>query len=146
MEKRAPPGVALFLQGRKVVGDINSQPENNTSLVSCMEIKAEEKDNVLILQVSEDHLDASNSKDFKQCVTPRIQANPNLVLDMQTLKFVDSSGLGAILSCLRQATSLGGDIKLCCITKSVRLLFELVRMHRIVEVYETKEDAMSAFS
>ena len=61
------------------------------------------------------------------------------------LRFVDSSGLGAMLSCLRQLNATGGDLKLCGMSKAVRSVFELVRMHRIFDIYDTREQAVSAF-
>jgi anti-sigma B factor antagonist len=67
-----------------------------------------------------------------------------VVFDLRQLRFVDSSGLGAILSCLRQLNAKGGDLKLCEMTKPVRALFELVRMHKIFDIYVTKEQALRA--
>jgi anti-sigma B factor antagonist len=67
-----------------------------------------------------------------------------VVFDLRELRFVDSSGLGAILSCLRQLNAKGGDLKLCEMTKPVRALFELVRMHKIFDIYVTKEQALRA--
>jgi anti-sigma B factor antagonist len=66
-------------------------------------------------------------------------------VDLSHLRFVDSSGLGAMLSCLRQLNATGGDLKLCGMSKAVRAVFELVRMHRIFDIYDTRELAVSAF-
>jgi anti-sigma B factor antagonist len=102
-------------------------------------------DGVGMASVPVDELDASNSSEFKRDITPILQANTKLVLDLSQLRFVDSSGLGAMLSCLRQLTAKGGDLKLCGMSKQVRALFELVRMHRIFDIYNTREDAVKAF-
>ena len=58
---------------------------------------------------------------------------------------MDSSGCGAILSYLRQLNTVGGDLKLCCINKPVRALFQLVRMHRIFDILNTREEAVKAY-
>jgi anti-sigma B factor antagonist len=92
-----------------------------------------------------DELDASNSGEFKRDIAPLLQSHTKLVLDLRQLRFVDSSGLGAMLSCLRQLSAKGGDLKLCSLSKQVRALFELVRMHRIFDIYGTKEEAVRAF-
>ena len=39
-----------------------------------------------------------------------------------------------------------GDLKLCGMSKQVRALFELVRMHRIFDIYGTREEAVHAFT
>jgi anti-sigma B factor antagonist len=64
---------------------------------------------VNVYVVAGDHLDAGNVRDFKLAVEPMLKPNAKLVFDLSGLKFVDSSGLGALLSCLRQLNSQGGD-------------------------------------
>jgi anti-sigma B factor antagonist len=90
-------------------------------------------------------LDSANSRVFKEQIAPVVAANQKLVFDLSELSFVDSSGLGAILSSLRQANAHGGDLKLCGLSKPVRALFELVRMHRIFDILNTREEAIRAF-
>lgn len=111
-----------------------------------MEIKTEKQGSITIMTIPGDHLDASNAKEFKQDVSALIEDGMKAVLDMSQLQFVDSSGLGAILSCLRQLNKREGDLALCGMTKPVRTLFELVRMHRIFEIFNTSEEAARAFS
>jgi len=110
-----------------------------------MELLVNNFDGVGVASVPVDELDASNSGEFKRDIAPILQGNNKLVLDLSQLRFVDSSGLGAMLSCLRQLTAKGGDLKLCGMSKQVRALFELVRMHRIFDIYNAREDAVKAF-
>jgi anti-sigma B factor antagonist len=110
-----------------------------------MEIAVNIRDGIPVAAVPVDELDASNAGEFKRDIAPVLQANTKLVLDLSRLRFVDSSGLGAMLSCLRQLTAKSGDLKLCGMSKQVRALFELVRMHRIFDIYGTKEEAVKAF-
>jgi len=110
-----------------------------------MEIPVDKVDGVTIAAVPVDELDASNSGEFKRDIAPVLQSQTKLVLDLSQLRFVDSSGLGAMLSCLRQLSAKGGDLKLSGMSKQVRALFDLVRMHRIFDIYGTKEDAVHAF-
>src|ERR1039458_3509661 len=110
-----------------------------------MEIPVENLDGVSVAVIPVDELDAGNAPEFKRDIGPVLLANTKLVLDLSRLRFVDSSGLGAILSCLRQLSAKNGDLKLCGMTKQVRTAFELVRMHRIFDVSGTKEEAVHAF-
>jgi len=110
-----------------------------------MEIAVDNIDSVAIATMPVDELDASNAGEFKRDMAPVLLANTKLVLDLSRLHFVDSSGLGAMLSCLRQLSAKSGDLKLCGLSKQVRGLFELVRMHRIFDIYGTKEEAVHAF-
>ena len=110
-----------------------------------MEIPMDRVDDVAVATVPVEELDASNSGEFKRDIAPLLQSQKRLVLDLSQLRFVDSSGLGAMLSCLRQLSGKGGDLKLCSMSRQVRALFELVRMHRIFDIYGTKEEAVQAF-
>jgi len=100
---------------------------------------------VAVVEITVDELDASNTGELKHDIAPVLEANTKLVIDLSRLRFVDSSGLGAILSCLRQLSSKGGDLKLSGMQKQVRAVFELVRMHRIFDIYGTREEAVRAF-
>jgi anti-sigma B factor antagonist len=103
------------------------------------------RENVAVVSIADGSLDASNAKRFKQEVIPALESITKVVLDLNGVEFVDSSGLGVILSCYRQLVSAGGDLKLCGMAPPVRALFELVRMHRIFDTYPTREDAIAAF-
>jgi len=110
-----------------------------------MEFSVERIGDITIVDLPGDMLDASNSAELKQDVASVIETNTQVVFDMSHLRFVDSSGCGALLSCLRKINAKGGDLKLCGVTKPVRVLFEAIRMHRIFEIFNTKEEAIKAF-
>ena len=92
-----------------------------------------------------DYLDASVTDAFRSEMAPIIEMHPKVVLDMSPLDFLDSAGLGALLSCMRKLSAADGDLKLCGLTPPVRDVFEMSRMHRIFDIYETREEALQAF-
>ena len=111
-----------------------------------MAIAFDKMGDVTVAVLPMEELDASNSTQFKGEVAPLLEATTKLVFDLSRLRFVDSSGLGAFISCLRKQNAKGGDVKLCGMSKQVRGVFELVRMHRIFDIYGTKEEAVHAFA
>ncbi len=110
-----------------------------------MKISMEKTSDVAFVDLDADHLDAGNANQFKQEIAPVLQQNRKVVLNIGKLQFVDSSGLGALLSCLRQTNAAGGDLRLCEPTKPVRALFELVRMHRVFEIFNSRGEAEASF-
>ena len=110
-----------------------------------MEMLVEKIGDVAVAMAPGESLDAGNAKNFKKEMEPFLLENKYVVFDMSDLQFVDSSGLGAILSCLRKVKDGGGDLRLCSLRKTVRVLFELVRMHRIFDIYNTREEAIRSF-
>ncbi len=110
-----------------------------------MELQIETQGKVAVITIPGEQLDARNSKEFRQSVAPLLEESPYVVLDLSELRFVDSSGLGAFLSCLRQVKGRGGELRLCGMTKPVRSLFDLVRMLRVFDVYATCGEAVMSF-
>lgn len=112
-----------------------------------MELKHRLQDNgILIIECLTANLDASNVHAFREGMQQRMKEETRVVLDMAQMKFVDSSGLGALIACLRETNSRKGDFRLCAMSRSVRSLFELMRMHRVFSIYETVEDAVASFN
>src|SRR3989337_543485 len=110
-----------------------------------MEIAVDKMGDVAIAELPMEELDASNAGELKRDIAPLLEAHAKLVIDLGRLRFVDSSGLGAFISCLRKLNAKGGDLKLCGMSKQVRAVFELVRMHRIFDIFGTREEALRAF-
>lgn len=111
-----------------------------------MDLAVEYIDDVALVSLPGEYLDASTVKDFKNDIAQVTDGDTKkVVFDMSSLQFIDSSGLGAILSCLRKLNGAGGELKLCGMTKPVRALFELVRMHRIMDIYETSDEAVKSY-
>ncbi len=110
-----------------------------------MDLVSETEGDVVIISVLADVLDADNARWFKSRMATVIGNARKFVLDMGQVRFVDSSGCGALLSSLRQISAGGGDLKLANVQKSVRSMFELVRLHRVVEIFDNREAAIRSF-
>ena len=90
-------------------------------------------------------LDAANTQAFKQAVGPLISAVRRLVIDLGNVRFVDSSGCGVLLWCLRRARENSGDLKLIGVNERVAELFRIIRLDRQMDSFETLADAAAAF-
>jgi anti-sigma B factor antagonist len=110
-----------------------------------MQLACENYGKVAVCTVPVAELDAGNAGEFKRDMAPVLAANDKVVLDLSRLRFVDSSGLGAFISCLRKLNARGGDLKLSGMSAPVRGVFELVRMHRVFDILATTDDAVHAF-
>lgn len=110
-----------------------------------MNVTSETIGNVHIVSV-QGELDASNVNDFKSTVMPLLSSPVRLIIDLSETLFIDSSGLGAIISCQRHAAAAGGRIKLCGMSKQVQSAFELLRLHLIFDIVPTRAEALQAFA
>lgn len=101
---------------------------------------------VLILAPETGRLDAPEASAFKTEFKKHATDHRKIVLDLKNVKFIDSTGIGALLSCLRDLASRGGEMKLASISEPVRVLFELVQMNRIFQTYPDCGQAVASFT
>lgn len=90
-------------------------------------------------------LDAANSNDFKAEIASLLDSGDKFLFDLGELQFIDSSGLGAILSCLKSVAARKGEIKLCNLTRPARIIIELVNMHKVFDIYNSVEEGLKSF-
>jgi len=109
-----------------------------------MNIEVEKIDDILVLTPYDPVIDASSAGDFKgQLVTWIQKGQTRVLLDLSSIEFIDSSGLGVIISLLKLLAGKG-DICLCGIRDSVMSLFKLTRMDRIFRIYPSSTEAVEA--
>ncbi len=106
----------------------------------------EKTEDISVLTIPGTHLDAGNAGEARKLLVASLEKNNRAVFDLSGLNFVDSSGLSVLISCLRKVSESGGELKLSGLQKPVRTLFELVKMHKLFETYETVEDAVASFT
>jgi anti-sigma B factor antagonist len=112
-----------------------------------MNLHMEERGAVMLLAVKEERLDAHNSGDLKAQMLKLFEEGKNsLVIDLQEVRFVDSSGLGALVSGFKNASSRNGNLKLSGLQLQVKSMFELTRLHRVFEIYSDVDEALDSFS
>jgi anti-sigma B factor antagonist len=68
------------------------------------------------------------------------------ILNMDKVDFVDSTGLGAIISITKRVRDLQGDIKLASMQPSAKKLIEVVRADRYFPAHDTVDDALEAIN
>ena len=108
-----------------------------------VQFTVERIEDITVLTLPGDALDASNSREIKQDMAPNFTPGAKVVLDLSQLCFVDSSGVGTILSSQRRLKKEGGALALCGVQRPVRTLFDLVRLDKMVSICETPEEAVA---
>lgn len=70
---------------------------------------------------------------------------PRLIIDLEAVSFVDSTGLGSVIAALKMARSSKGDVRLAAPNQQVRVVLELTTLDRVFAYYPTVEDALTDF-
>jgi anti-sigma B factor antagonist len=69
----------------------------------------------------------------------------DLLVDLKEVRFIDSSGLGVLVSGYKNASTHQGSIKLCNLQTQVKSMFELTRLHRVFDIYQTIDEALESY-
>ncbi len=111
-----------------------------------MQLDIIEQDDIVKITIAEERMDAHNSGDLKEQMLQLFdEGKCNLVIDLGKVRFIDSSGLGALVSGFKNASAREGSLKLCCLQPQVRSMFELTRLHRVFEIFTNADEALKSF-
>ena len=111
-----------------------------------MNLTTEEKNGVVIIAIKEERLDAHNSGDLKTEIKRFFdEGKCNILVDLYDVRFIDSSGLGALVSGFKNAISNQGHLKLSSLQPQVKSMFELTRLHRVFEIFASAAAALENF-
>ncbi len=111
-----------------------------------MAFTSEEIGSALVIHLNEKYIDALNAPTVKGEIMALLKPGAKVILDLGEVEFLDSSGMGVILSITRELSSSGGTLKITNVKKAVRTLFELVRFHRIIQIYDTTDAAVQSYT
>jgi len=111
-----------------------------------MNLKTEKKNDIMVINVKEERLDAHNSGDLKNEMQKLFtEGNKNILVDLKDVRFIDSSGLGALVSGFKNAISHQGNLKLSSLQPQVKSMFELTRLHRVFEIFASTSEALDNY-
>jgi anti-sigma B factor antagonist len=111
-----------------------------------MNFKTESNGAVMVVMVREERLDAHNSDELKAEMSRLFESGTkNLVVDLKEVRFIDSSGLGVLVSGFKNASTHQGSIKLCSLQTQVKSMFELTRLQRVFDIYQTIDEALESY-
>lgn len=100
-----------------------------------------------VISVQEARLDAHNSPELKSTILQQFDAEKkNLIIDLNEVRFIDSSGLGVLVSGFKNASARNGALLLCAMQPQVKSMFELTRLHRVFDIYATNDDALASLN
>jgi anti-sigma B factor antagonist len=110
-----------------------------------MKIDTQSQNGMIVVTVREERLDAHNSGELKDRFLRFLEEGARrIVVDLSSVNFIDSSGLGALLSGYKNATQRGGSLILCGPQPRVRAMFDLTRLNRVFEIYPRLEEALAS--
>ena len=111
-----------------------------------MELSTREDGRVTVVTVKGDLTIGDAEASFKKAVTRLIEAGRvHLLVDLQNVGFLDSSGLGALVRAMTMTQREGGQTKLVGVGPQIRKLLELTKLDSVFEIHDDLGAAVSSF-
>jgi anti-sigma B factor antagonist len=111
-----------------------------------LKINARTADGVTVLQCNGRIVFGEESTALRDKVKETLAAgNKKIVLNLGGVSYIDSGGLGVLVSLFTSAKAAGGDIKLANLTQRVGDLLQITKLLTVFEVHEGEQKAIEAF-
>lgn len=110
-----------------------------------MDISSRVRGDVVILDISGE-IDLYNAPEIKDIVNKLIeQKKYSVVINLKEVTYIDSSGIGALISSLSNLKKYHGGLKIINVFASVKKVFELTKLTSFFEIYDSEDEAVKAF-
>jgi len=101
---------------------------------------------VLVVDCSGRLMFGEESASLRENVKKALAESPKVVLNMHEVNYIDSGGLGTLVSLYTTARNAGGAVKLASLSQRVGDLLQITKLLTIFEVFESEEAAAQSFS
>lgn len=107
-----------------------------------MQIKKSELSDGIAQLTCDGLLNMVTAPRLKSAVQELVEQGTNrIVVDLNAISLLDSSGLGALISGLKTARQAGGDLRIAATGNQVLTVLRLTNLNRILQPYETADAA-----
>jgi anti-sigma B factor antagonist len=79
---------------------------------------------------------------LKELISTGVQS---LVMDFQNVQWINSTGIGVIISCLTTLRNRGGDLRFANLHSATQRYFEITKLEQVVKKYDTVDEAVGSF-
>ena len=73
------------------------------------------------------------------------QGNLFLLINLENVSYIDSTGIGELVSGFTNVTNHGGQLKLCCMKGRVKDLLQITNLYTVFEVYDDEHSGLRSF-
>ncbi len=105
-----------------------------------MNVKVSDQNDVAIFQI-EGEINISTSPELKKNFEKK--PSKKVVIDLEKVSYIDSSGLATLVEILKKTKSQGGSLGLAGLTEKVKSLFEITKLDKLFLIYPNQKEALA---
>ena len=110
-----------------------------------MAFQVTEQDGVTVIDV-EGQLIVGNRQELKQKVLDKLENGARkFLIDFENTGYIDSSGLGVLVSLSKKIREQGGELRLANLNEDLKTLFELTKLDTLFHISNSRDEALQSF-
>jgi anti-sigma B factor antagonist len=110
-----------------------------------MSFEVQKQDDVTVIDVK-GQLIVGNRQELKQMVLDQLEAGARkFLIDFAGTGYIDSSGLGVLVSLSKKIREQGGELRLANLNEDLRTLFELTKLDSLFHIASNRQSALGSF-
>ncbi len=107
-----------------------------------MAFTVEKSGDITIIDV-EGQLIVGNRQELKQTVLDQLEnGDRKFLIDFDRTGYIDSSGLGVLVSLSKKIREQGGELRLASLNEDLRTLFELTKLDTLFRIADSRDDGL----
>lgn len=111
-----------------------------------MKFKSRESKGVTIIELTGNVMGGPDATSLNNQLHELIDNNKKqVVVNLEEVKFINSSGLGMLIGGLTTLRNSGGELKLACASKKIEDLLRMTKLSTVFDVHKTVSEAVAAF-
>ena len=104
------------------------------------------KENDIVVVALDGRLVAACSGELRDKVVAEMGDVPKVLFDLAKMTHIDSSGLGVLVQLLQRASKAGGAVKLANLQAHPKIVFDITKVYRVFEIFDSVDAALASFA
>jgi anti-sigma B factor antagonist len=106
----------------------------------------QETHNDVVVCILEREVNINTSPELRKVFNDIVSSdNKKVLVDLSGVSYVDSSGLATLIEILQRLKKTGGKIRFSNMSEKVRNIFEITKLIKLFEIFDTNEEALKDF-
>ena len=111
-----------------------------------MKVSTRQVDGVTILDLSGRITLGEGSVTLRDAVHDIVaKGQKHILLNLENISYIDSSGIGELVSAFTSVKNSGGELKLLNLTKKVHDLLQITKLYTVFDIWDSEASAVTAF-
>ena len=113
--------------------------------MTSFKVESKRIDNTVLVSL-QGEINLNHAEELRQHLMNHMATDLRIILDFQKVMYIDSAGIGVLVTFLSHLKKHGGKLSLCHLNRTVKHMFDLTKISSFFEIHATIELALESFT